>query len=92
MKASPAVDHSRACGLSSRGTQASLLVACGILPDQGSNPCPLHQQADSLPLDHQGSPVICFIGPFQHFEIAILDTIFQILEATEQISRYSSLL
>ena len=31
-------------------------AACGILPDQGSNPCPLHQQADSQPLRHQGSP------------------------------------
>ena len=31
-------------------------VACGIFPDQGSNPCPLHWKADSLPLDHQGSP------------------------------------
>ena len=30
--------------------------ACGILPDQGSNPCPLHWQADSLPLNHHGSP------------------------------------
>ena len=30
--------------------------ACGILPDQGSNPCLLHWQADSLPLSHQGSP------------------------------------
>ena len=30
--------------------------ACGILPDQGSNPCPLHWQADSQPLRHQGSP------------------------------------
>ena len=29
---------------------------CGILLDQGWNPCPLHQQADSYPLDHQGSP------------------------------------
>ena len=28
----------------------------GIFPDQGSNPCPLHWQADSLPLDHQGRP------------------------------------
>ena len=28
----------------------------GILPDQGSNPCPLHWQADSQPLRHQGSP------------------------------------
>ena len=33
----------------------------GIFPDQGSNPGPLHWQADSLPLDHQGSLVIYFI-------------------------------
>ena len=32
-------------------------VACGIFPDQGSNLCPLHWQADSQPLRHQGSPV-----------------------------------
>ena len=32
-------------------------AACGIFPDQGSNPCPLHWQADSQPLRHQGSPV-----------------------------------
>ena len=31
-------------------------AACGILPDQGSNPYPLHWQADSQPLRHQGSP------------------------------------
>ena len=31
-------------------------AACGIFPDQGSNPCPLHWQADSQPLSHQGSP------------------------------------
>ena len=35
---------------------ASCSVACGIFPDQGSNPCPLHWQADSQPLRHQGSP------------------------------------
>ena len=34
----------------------SCSAACGILPDQGSNPCPLHWQADSQPLRHQGSP------------------------------------
>ena len=34
----------------------SCSAACGILPDQGSNPCPLHWQADSQPLHHQGSP------------------------------------
>ena len=35
-------------------------VACGIFPDQGSNPCPLHWQADSQPLRHQGSPILGF--------------------------------
>ena len=39
----------------------SCSVACGIFPDQGSNPCPLHWQADSQPLRHQGSPVVHFI-------------------------------
>ena len=29
----------------------------GIFPTQGSNPCLLHWQADSLTLSHQGSPV-----------------------------------
>ena len=33
-------------------------AACGIFPDQGSNPCALHWQADSQPLRHQGSPQI----------------------------------
>ena len=34
----------------------SCSAACGIFSDQGSNPCPLHWQADSQPLRHQGSP------------------------------------
>ena len=34
----------------------SCSAACGIFPDQGSNRCPLHWQADSQPLHHQGSP------------------------------------
>ena len=34
----------------------SCSAACGIFPDQGSIPCPLHWQADSQPLRHQGSP------------------------------------
>ena len=44
-------------------------AACGILPDQGSNPCPLHWQADSQPLCHQGSPLSIFLkgGCFHHF-------------------------
>ena len=39
----------------------SCSAACGIFPDQGSNPCPLHWQADSQPLRHQGSPILVFI-------------------------------
>ena len=37
---------------------SSCSAACGIFPDQGSNPCPLHWQADSQPLHHQGSPCV----------------------------------
>ena len=33
----------------------SCSAACGIFPDQGLNSCPLHWQADSQPLRHQGS-------------------------------------
>ena len=40
--------------LNSCGARCS--AACGIFLDQGSNPCLLHWQADSLPLSHQGSP------------------------------------
>ena len=39
----------------------SCSAACGIFPDQDSNPCPLHWQADSQPLCHQGSPRLCFL-------------------------------
>ena len=39
----------------------SCSAACGIFPDQGSNPCPLHWQADSQPLRHQGSPMEIFL-------------------------------
>ena len=42
-------------------------AARGIFPDQGSNPCPLHWQADSQPLCHQGSPcikVLCVLNYF----------------------------
>ena len=42
-------------------------VACGIFPDQGSNPCPLHWQADSQPLHHQGSPNNLFLICIYYF-------------------------
>ena len=40
----------------------SCSAACGIFPDQGSNPCPMHWQADSQPLRHQGNPLQLFWG------------------------------
>ena len=45
----------------------SCSVACGIFPDQGSNPCPLHWQADSQPLRHQGSPLLFLLILFYCF-------------------------
>ena len=36
--------------------ELSYSAACGIFPDQGSNLCLPHRQADSLPLRHLGSP------------------------------------
>ena len=49
----------------------SCSVACGIFPDQGLNPCPLHWQADPQPLRHQGSPVIHFIHISVYMSIPI---------------------
>ena len=34
----------------------SSLAACGIFPNRGLNPCPLHWQAASLTLSHRESP------------------------------------
>ena len=47
----------------------SCFVACGIFPYQGLNLCLLHCQADSLPLNHQESPI-----PFlkNHLKICII--------------------
>ena len=42
----------------------SCSVACEIFPDQDSNPCPLHWQADSQPPRHQGSPPLGFLKHF----------------------------
>ncbi|XP_060150251.1 transient receptor potential cation channel subfamily M member 7 isoform X3 [Globicephala melas] len=40
----------------------SYFAACGIFPDRGTNPCPLHRQADSQPLCHQGSPGLSLLN------------------------------
>ena len=41
----------------------SCSTAFRIFPDQGSYPCPLHWQADSQPLRHQGNPAYFFEKP-----------------------------
>ena len=51
---------SRCAGSVAVAQGPSCSAACGILPDQGSNPCPL--QADSQPLCHQGSPGNTFLN------------------------------
>ena len=51
-------DRTQTGGLRSCGTQAQFTAACGILLDQGPNPCPLRWQADCSPLGHQGGPYI----------------------------------
>ena len=42
--------------LSSTHNFSSCSEACGIFPDEKSNPCPLHGQVASYPLYSQGSP------------------------------------
>ena len=49
----------------------SCSMACGISPDQGSNPCPLHWQADSQPLHHQGSPFCLFFDWVVCFDVKL---------------------
>ena len=56
---------SRRAGSATVAHGPSRSVARGILPDQGSNPCPLHWQADSQPLRPQGSPEV------DYFEVYI---------------------
>ena len=54
------VAHGRSCS-----------AACGIFPDQGSNPCPLHWQADSQPLRRQGSTQHAFLTFHNLFRVNI---------------------
>nr|XP_059853448.1 vacuolar protein-sorting-associated protein 25 isoform X2 [Delphinus delphis] len=56
--ASPAADSpgSGRAGSAAMAHQPSRSAARGIFPDWGTNPRPLHQQVDSQPLRHQGSP------------------------------------
>ena len=54
---------SRCAGSAAVAHGPSCSAAYGIFPDQGSNPCPLHHQADSQPLCHRGSPRLPYFLP-----------------------------
>lgn len=47
--------------------RAQLLHACGIFPDQGSDPALLHWQLDSLPLSRQSLTRQALNTPAEHF-------------------------
>ena len=61
-------------GIVAHGPSCS--AARGIFPDQGSNPRPLHWQADSQPLRHQGSPTFVFFYWRPHPESSMTYWIF----------------
>ena len=56
------------CSIGSTGVAHGLScsMACGIFPNQGSNPCLLHYPCprDSFPRSHQGSPALNFYNSF----------------------------
>ena len=70
------------CRAEALGSQASIAVvhglscssACGIFPDQGLNPSPMHWQVSSYPLYHQGSSP----PSFPAFSFTITDTFFRV--------------
>ena len=70
-QAAPGVSHfccraqALECGSVVRMQPLSYSPASGVFPNQRSNPCPLHWQAVSYPLHHQGSPTLTFFesGP-----------------------------
>ena len=50
----------------------SCSAAYGTFPDQGLNPCPLHWQADSQPLRHQGSPHLFSLQKNDYLKLSYL--------------------
>ena len=56
----------------------SCSAACEIFPDQGLNPCPLHWQADSQPLRHQGSPLDILLL-ISHITLCMISALLSIL-------------
>ena len=65
----------------------SCSAACGIFPDQGTNPRPPHWQADSQPLHHQGSPLLFFFNIYLFISLSRYLSIWlhQVLVAAHRI-------
>ena len=81
---------SRRAGSAAVAHGPSRSAARGILPDQGSNPRPPHQQADSQPLRHQGSPIFCFFSKFLEasvFDVRVCFNVFVLNTHTQFLSR-----
>ena len=57
----------------------SCSLTCGIFLDQGSNPCPLHWQADSQPLDYQRNLKMHHSGESEEGELFVANTVIQVL-------------
>ena len=55
----------------------SCSATCGILSDQGSNPCTLNWQVDALPVNHQGSTIPTLL--MSHFDLWPALSLFTIM-------------
>ena len=70
---------------------SSCSAVCGIFPDQGSNPCPLHWQADSQPLRHQGSPGSFFKTSSVCYKRWLRTSLFALTPAWKKVKSISCL-
>ena len=82
---------SRSAGSVTVAHRPSCSAARGIFPDQGSNPCSLHWQADSQPLRHQGSPTLFLNETLQVAYLCKMTSLLQLISAhTFWGKRYSN--
>ena len=69
---------------------ASCFAACGIFPDQGSSPCLLHWQADSLPLNCQKeAPRRNVLQGPKHTDFLAEQIVLQLLKLTDGLTKSS---
>ena len=75
--APPAAEPVGHAGPAAMAHGPSRSAARGILLDRGTNPCPLHWQADSQPLCHQGSPFNRSLLEYNCFTILLVSVVQQ---------------